>query len=263
MPLGIVGIALGTAILPMLSRHIHTGDAREAQRLQGQAFEIATRFFFGNIRARLRLVSAKVLRGKDLFGKSEFFFGVSIKPRRVDFDLFQQSPEAENCYGPFSQDDLNDPSPNFGWAGPDRLIWEGWLDVRSIMEDKSVTRKDMVIRLDFYVGERDLLGIGFSDNVVFRKQYYLRAALEDKLKVFLHTNEEFMAQADDPRRQPILQPQSPDDQAGSPAGWPMDSVNGGWEFPVKGTGFEATLRAELESLPEVGRPTPLTGVTGL
>ena len=42
MPLGIVGIALGTAILPMLSRHIHQGDAREAQRLQGNAFEIAT-----------------------------------------------------------------------------------------------------------------------------------------------------------------------------------------------------------------------------
>jgi len=42
MPLGIVGIALGTAILPMLSRHIHSGDAREAQRLQSQAFELAT-----------------------------------------------------------------------------------------------------------------------------------------------------------------------------------------------------------------------------
>lgn len=42
MPLGIVGIALGTAILPMLSRHIHTGEQAEAQRLQGQAFELAT-----------------------------------------------------------------------------------------------------------------------------------------------------------------------------------------------------------------------------
>ena len=42
LPLGIVGIALGTAILPMLSRHIHSGDASEAQRLQGNAFEIAT-----------------------------------------------------------------------------------------------------------------------------------------------------------------------------------------------------------------------------
>ena len=36
MPLGIVGIALGTAILPMLSRHIHSGNAAEAQRLAGQ-----------------------------------------------------------------------------------------------------------------------------------------------------------------------------------------------------------------------------------
>ncbi len=42
MPLGIVGIALGTAILPMLSRHIHEGDARQAQRLQSNAFEMAT-----------------------------------------------------------------------------------------------------------------------------------------------------------------------------------------------------------------------------
>lgn len=42
MPLGIVGIALGTAILPMLSRHIHTGEAAEAQRLQSNAFEIGT-----------------------------------------------------------------------------------------------------------------------------------------------------------------------------------------------------------------------------
>ena len=42
MPLGIVGIALGTAILPMLSRHIHSGNAPEAQRLQTNAFEMAT-----------------------------------------------------------------------------------------------------------------------------------------------------------------------------------------------------------------------------
>jgi putative peptidoglycan lipid II flippase len=42
MPLGIVGIALGTAILPMLSRHIESGAAAEVQRLQAQAFEMAT-----------------------------------------------------------------------------------------------------------------------------------------------------------------------------------------------------------------------------
>ncbi|MDZ7588968.1 MAG: murein biosynthesis integral membrane protein MurJ [Parasphingorhabdus sp.] len=42
MPLGIVGIALGTAILPMLSRYIEAKDDRQAQRLQARAFEMAT-----------------------------------------------------------------------------------------------------------------------------------------------------------------------------------------------------------------------------
>jgi putative peptidoglycan lipid II flippase len=42
MPLGIFGIALGTAILPMLARHIQTGDSREAQRLQANAVEVGT-----------------------------------------------------------------------------------------------------------------------------------------------------------------------------------------------------------------------------
>jgi putative peptidoglycan lipid II flippase len=42
MPLGIVGIALGTAILPMLSRHIQSDDKIKAQRLQSDAFEMAT-----------------------------------------------------------------------------------------------------------------------------------------------------------------------------------------------------------------------------
>jgi len=42
MPLGIVGIALGTAILPTLSRHIASGDQAGAARLQGRAVELAT-----------------------------------------------------------------------------------------------------------------------------------------------------------------------------------------------------------------------------
>lgn len=42
MPLGIFGIALGTAILPMLARHIQSGDDREAQRLQANAVEVGT-----------------------------------------------------------------------------------------------------------------------------------------------------------------------------------------------------------------------------
>ncbi|WP_324741558.1 murein biosynthesis integral membrane protein MurJ [Tsuneonella sp. CC-YZS046] len=41
MPLGIVGIALGTAILPMLARHIQTDNNAEAHRLQTNAVEMA------------------------------------------------------------------------------------------------------------------------------------------------------------------------------------------------------------------------------
>jgi hypothetical protein len=39
----------------------------------------------------------------------------------------------------------------------------------------------LVLRTDFYVGERDLFGIGFSDNVVFYKQYYVRAIFKKGL----------------------------------------------------------------------------------
>ena len=42
MPLGIVGIALGTAILPMLARHIQADDHAGAQALQTNAVEMAT-----------------------------------------------------------------------------------------------------------------------------------------------------------------------------------------------------------------------------
>ncbi len=42
MPLGIVGIALGTAILPMIARSIGSGDEAAAQRVQQQAVELAT-----------------------------------------------------------------------------------------------------------------------------------------------------------------------------------------------------------------------------
>jgi putative peptidoglycan lipid II flippase len=42
MPLGIVGIALGTAILPALSRHIAGGDQKGAAQIQGRAIELAT-----------------------------------------------------------------------------------------------------------------------------------------------------------------------------------------------------------------------------
>ena len=211
-----------------------------------EAYEIATRFFFGNVRARLCLVTAKIERGGDWFGKSEYFFGVAVKPRQVDFELFHQSPEAENCYGPFSKEDLTDSRIDFDWANPEtRLIWEGWLDASKLAPDPDRGGiVDMVLRIDVYVGERDTYGVGFSDNVIFRKQYYLRAVLSDRLTLFRHTGEQFMSR--DKERQYV-----PKDED------LMIEKEAGWEFAVGGTGFTATLALELDYVPEDGPCNPL------
>ena len=206
-----------------------------------ESFEVTTRFFHGDVRARVNLVSAKVMRGLDRFGRSELFFGMSVKPRRVDFDLFHQSAEAENCYGPFRSPDLSDaldPKGGFDWAGPDRLIYEGWFDTSRIAPHgrgriTASEQRDIVLRLDFYVGERDRLGIGFSDNVIFRKQYYLRALAGgperlatsfETVQMYLYEDESF---TDDVPQQPL----------------PFE--NGKWLFSVGDSGFEATLGIEL------------------
>jgi hypothetical protein len=222
----------------------HGGD--DSLVTSREAFEISTRFFFGNLRVRLRLIDGHITRGKDFFGKSEFFFGVSIKPRRVDFDLFHQSVEAENCYGPFSATDaegnvdFSEPLDKlaFEWADDKRLIWEGYLDTSQVMPDPSTGVRDMVFRLDFYVGERDLFGIGFSDNVVFRKQYYLRTLLnEDPPQLYLLNNESFMADARPENTTTV--------------------VPAGWTFDVGGTGFKGTFQVEFDNLPEEGEPEPM------
>jgi hypothetical protein len=211
-----------------------------------EAFEISTRFFFGNLRVRLRMIDGRITRGKDFFGKSEFFFGVSIKPRRVDFDLFHQSVEAENCYGPFTATDevgdvdFSEPLDKlaFGWADDHRLVWEGYLDTSQVIPDPSTGVRDMVFRLDFYVGERDLFGIGFSDNVVFRKQYYLRTLINEiPPELYLFTNESFMTDSRPPRTTTV--------------------VPAGWTFDVGGTGFKGTFQVEFDIVPEDGEPVPM------
>ncbi len=210
-----------------------------------EAYEIATRFFFGNVRMRLRLESASVTRGEDWFGKSEFFFGVSIKPRQVDFELFHQSVEAENCYGPFRDPKLTDEKIDFDWADPaTKLIWEGYLDTSKLVVDPKRGVKDMVLRLDFYVGERDTYGVGFSDNVIFRKQYYLRAVLEDPLILYRHEDERFMGKGYDPPVKDI-----------------MEQTATGWTFDVRGTGFAARLKVELDHVPLDGQPEPFLRFT--
>lgn len=196
-----------------------------------ESFEIATRFFFGDVRIRLSLVRAKVKRRFDLIGRNEFFFGMSIKPRRLDFELFHQSKHAENCYGPFRKNDLSDEKLTFGWAGENRLIWEGFLD-----KGQRHDNPDLVLRAEIYVGERDSFGFGFSDNIVFHRQFYVRA-LFDPFRLEFHKDGEFQED-----------PASPQDHGA------MRETDGGWEFDVGDHNFEATLRVEFDDIPEVGPP---------
>jgi hypothetical protein len=205
-----------------------------------ESFEIARRFFFGNVYARLNLTSAKVKRGFDRLGGSELYFGVSIKPRKVDFDLFHQSAEAENTYGAFREKDLSDTGPAIEWAdeGENRLIWEGWLDTRPGKGAKQAD--DLVLRLDVYVGERDSFGIGFSDNVIFHRQLFVRALLADPVRLELHADEQF-DYSDDP----------------SSAGTELGQTATGWSFVVTDPAFDATFGIDLFSVPESGAPKPL------
>ena len=200
-------------------------DGYDSLQTSREVYEIATRFFFGDVKISLRLVQANISEGFDWVGKSEFFHGVSIKPRNVDFYLFYQSKEAENCYGPFAKKDLSDDPDTvaFSWADDNRLLCGGYLN-----SELSDQKQDIVIRVDFYLGERDFV-VGFSDNVILSKQYYLRFILSPTLQVFLQ--------------------KSPYDSTG---GNLMDEVNNGWEFEVEDTGFTGKYRLELAHIHENG-----------
>jgi hypothetical protein len=137
---------------------------------------------------------------------------------------------------------MTDPSPAFGWAGPRRLIWEGWLNATH-----SMTGQDLVMRADFYVGERDLFGVDFSDNVVFHKQYYVRALVDNRLELFLYEGEQFAKPEADARARPA----------------PMQFRDGGWVFRIGDSdAFEATLEIELDLIPDEGEPLPLRPTIG-
>jgi pimeloyl-ACP methyl ester carboxylesterase len=226
-----------------------------------EAYEIAMRFFHGTHRVRLWLDQAEVRRGRDWFGRSEFYFGVSIKPRYVDFDLFHQSAEAENCYGAFAKTDLSDELPDLaaelskplaapgdyttGWAGPGRLIWEGWIDA-SAKPDSAAP--GLVFRLDVYLGERDSHGIGFSDNVVFRKQYYVQAFPGEPLELFIHTGEEYLSPKTPKTRDELKALAQAAPEALVQQAMPTGAGPGGtgeWTFEIAGTGFTGVFRLAI------------------
>lgn len=225
-----------------------------------EAYEIAMRFFHGTHEVRLWLDEANISRGGDWFGRSEFYLGVSIKPRYVDFELFHQSVEAENCYGPFREATLSDELPvladelakplaqfgdrTTGWAGADRMIWQGWIDAAASPSNA----QGMVFRLDLYIGERDTFGVGFSDNVVFRKQYYVQVFPGSPIEMYVHTGEQYLTN----------DPVTSQDQLRAMAGTgptaevqqatPHPERPGQWTFAVAGTGFSGTFRVGVAAV---------------
>ncbi|MGY4642520.1 esterase/lipase family protein [Cellulomonas sp. URHB0016] len=231
-----------------------------------EAYEIAMRFFHGSHKVSLWLDAAEISRGSDLFGRSEFYVGVSIKPRFVDFELLHQSADAENCYGPFHEADLSDHLPDLetelkkplaefgdrttGWAGPDRLVWEGWIDTQLAGGDDAPsarrTAQGMVFRLDIYVGERDTFGIGFSDNVVFRKQYYVQVFPGDPWELFVHTGEKYLGTRAPADQGELRLRAEPSASAEVQAAATVPGTTGQRTFQVAGTGFRATFRIGVE-----------------
>ena len=192
-----------------------------------ESYEVATRFFFGTHRARLLLQQARIRKGQDWFGKSEFYIGVSVKPRNLDFELWHQSKEAENCYGPYSDPALT----TLEVAGPVAERYRGMGEDRELVSlvldlSKSLTRGDIVFRLDLYVGERDTYGIGFSDQEIIKQQFFLQAKMDaDGIRLIYHPT------------------------AGFGVGPPQDlgTDPGGWEFRVGGPDrpFEGRFRVEF------------------
>ena len=89
-----------------------------------------------------------------------------------------------------------------------------------------------MLRLDVYVGERDSFGVGFSDNVIFHRQLYVRAVLGAPTRLELHPDERF-------------------------EGSEMEETESGWTFGVTDPAFDATFGIEIFGVPDSGDPTPL------
>ncbi|HEY0866631.1 MAG TPA: alpha/beta fold hydrolase [Fimbriimonas sp.] len=154
-----------------------------------EAFELATRFFFGNVQVTVRCLRAhihdrrrgflEVVKGA-LDGVPEYYLGFSLKPRDIDFFLHYQKEDSENCFGPYSKADISqeefvrdrhDPSKN-------GVIFEGFLNSALGKFDTGRKNagelKNMVVRFDIYVGERDSFLLGHSDQKIVDAQSYIR-----------------------------------------------------------------------------------------
>ena len=237
-----------------------------------EAYEIAMRFLHGTHHVSLRLQDAEITQGGD-WGpfRNEFYLGVSVKPRGVDFNLFQQSMEAQNCYGPFDSKTLSEggdvtqalkePLTRWNhstplWAGPGRLLWEGWIDAANLFKDST---NGAIFRLDIFVGEDD--PGGFSDKAILRKQVFAQVFPGKVPTLFVHSGEQYL----DPERYPDLASVAEEAKEPSAEGLTVPlqrarpctgagrGTRSGWDFVVNGTGFTGTFHIEIEDAADPAR----------
>jgi len=158
-----------------------------------EAFELATRFFFGDTEVTIRVKKAKIHSRKEgllevvkglVDGVPEYYLGFSLKPRDLDFYLHYQKEESENCFGPFSKEEIDgqelvrdsyDPSKN-------GVVFEGFLH-SALGERKGGRNKgdlqNLVVRFDVYVAERDSFFVGHSDTKIVNAQSYFKIEAGD------------------------------------------------------------------------------------
>jgi pimeloyl-ACP methyl ester carboxylesterase len=150
-----------------------------------EAFELATRFFFGDFRASIYVEEAEIRKnygsrnlltavGNFLDGKPEFYIGFSVKPRKMDFTLHLQDEASENCFGPIRTYKMT--AKDFRWDTEDKsnsrngLVFQGFFNSALIPKG----REDLVFRFDTYAGERDAYLLGHSDTSIVKAQSYFQ-----------------------------------------------------------------------------------------
>lgn len=149
-----------------------------------ESFELATRFFFGDVNLKLKVNSFKIAENNAsrtlvskitdwLDGRPEVFVGFSVKPRDLDFYLNYQKPDSENCFGPFDRYDLTTKDFTLPYEGEEGVVFEGFLNAALAKfdeEDGKGTLQNLVFRLDIYAGERDQKLLNHSDTELVQAQ---------------------------------------------------------------------------------------------
>lgn len=147
-----------------------------------EAFDLSTRFFFGDVRVTIRAQRAEIASearqaGQDALAgrvhdQPQYYLGFSVKPRALDYFLNQQDAASENCFGPIRRHLLT--AADFQYDSEDSarsgILFEGFFNSALAPDGRS----DLVFRFDTFVSERDPHTMGHSDTVLVNRQSYFQ-----------------------------------------------------------------------------------------